>query len=558
MKSFRSFLIALLSILALKATAQTPSLHWARQIGGEYGNAAYAIATDRNGNVYTTGFFSKTSDFDPGAGVFNMTAVRSSDIFISKLDRNGQFVWARQIGSAEICNAFSMIIDAENNVILIGFFSGSTDFDPGPGNFFLSTKGSVANTCVVKLSPAGDLIWAQQFKSTKPNLGYALATDSENNIWVTGYFQGTADFAGLTLTAQSKDVFITKLNASGHCVWAGQFSGTNSTGSSIALDADKNIYIAGSFGDTLDVDPGPGLHTLHAGGSSSDFFLCKLDAAGNFLWVNQWGNEEALDGAYVATDQEAHVYCTGTFRGKLDFDPGPDTNYLFAQYTDGYVTKLDAAGKVVWTKQFKSVAETGVYPRAIVLEQDGSVLTGGCFTGTADFDPGPGVYTLGAAFPDQNSFICRLDAEGTFKWAQQFEGLASNVIYSLAVDPSANIYAAGSFTGRTDFDAGPGKYYLTPFSDYGDIMIFRLGLGVSNIQDAYGQSVFSLYPNPASGSVTMHTEGTARVSVSTVLGQEIMLRTVSGQETIDVSAWADGIYLVKNLGTQQVIKFIKK
>src|SRR5919108_3604946 len=78
----------------------TPSVvfGWAKRIGGTTNDIGYAITVDGNGNVYTTGFFYSIVDFDPGAGAYNLTSAGLGDIFVSKLDSNGNLIWAKRMG----------------------------------------------------------------------------------------------------------------------------------------------------------------------------------------------------------------------------------------------------------------------------------------------------------------------------------------------------------------------------------------------------------------------------------------------------------------------------
>ncbi len=122
------------------ATAQ--DFVWAKQMGGTNNDYALSIAIDATGNVYTIGTFWETADFDPGIGTFNLTSAGSFDIFISKLDVAGNFVWAKRIGGISQDYARSINIDALGNIYFTGAFTGIVDFDPNLGIFNLTSVGS--------------------------------------------------------------------------------------------------------------------------------------------------------------------------------------------------------------------------------------------------------------------------------------------------------------------------------------------------------------------------------------------------------------------------------
>jgi hypothetical protein len=116
---------------------------WAKRLGGANAEGVRDIGVDANGNVFTTGLFVNTGDFDPGPATFDLTSsVASADIFISKLNTDGDFVWAIKLGSVDIDNGLALSLDATGNVYATGFFQGNVDFDPGPAvfNYVVSTR----------------------------------------------------------------------------------------------------------------------------------------------------------------------------------------------------------------------------------------------------------------------------------------------------------------------------------------------------------------------------------------------------------------------------------
>lgn len=113
--------------------SQSPTFEWVKGIGGGTESIGYSIELDAFGNVYTTGSFMGTVDFDPGLGVFNLAAVGQRDVFISKFDASGNFIWATSFGSPLNDYGRSLFADASGNIYLTGSFEGTADFDPGTG-----------------------------------------------------------------------------------------------------------------------------------------------------------------------------------------------------------------------------------------------------------------------------------------------------------------------------------------------------------------------------------------------------------------------------------------
>ena len=114
---------------------------WAKSFGGTSADYSIDIITDASGNVYTAGSFQGTIDFDPGAGVFNLTSNGGSDAFVQKMDALGNFLWAKFFGGTSDEEAYSIITDASGNVYTTGVFQGTVDFDPGVGTFNITSNG---------------------------------------------------------------------------------------------------------------------------------------------------------------------------------------------------------------------------------------------------------------------------------------------------------------------------------------------------------------------------------------------------------------------------------
>lgn len=192
---------------------------WAVGFGGIGGDYGRAIAVDASENVYITGSFQVTVDFDPGSGVSNLTSAGNDDVFVSKLDSSGSFVWAKRSGGTSGDVPQSIAVDGSGNVHTTGYFNGSGDFDPGAGTTTLTSAGS-DDAFVSKLNSSGDLVWAIRLGGADSDGGQSIEVDGSGNVRIVGYFSGSADFdpgAGsnnLTAAGQT-DVFVLKLDSTG-------------------------------------------------------------------------------------------------------------------------------------------------------------------------------------------------------------------------------------------------------------------------------------------------------------------------------------------------------
>ena len=199
-------------------------LIWACAMGGPYYDAGKGIAVDGSGQVYTTGYFEDTADFDPGAGTFNLTSAGWWDVFVLKLDTSGNFVWARSMGGTDDDVGNGIAVDGSGNVCTTGYFWGTADFDPGAGTFDLTSAGS-DDIFISKLDSSGNFVWAGRMGGTGSDWASAITVDSAGNVYTTGAYEGTADFdpgpeTFNLSTARPCTLFVCKLDSSGVFVWA--------------------------------------------------------------------------------------------------------------------------------------------------------------------------------------------------------------------------------------------------------------------------------------------------------------------------------------------------
>lgn len=466
-KSLKLLFILLLMTFITDLIAQ--EYEWAKKMGGYSNTFPNSIAVDTSGNVYTTGTFYGTSDFDPGSATENLYSSGVYDIFISKFDSNGNFVWVKQFGGNGLDIADAISIDSIGNIYTTGYFDGSVDFDPGTGTSYLTSVGGY-DLFISKLDTDGNFIWAKRIGNNGiySVKGRSLEIDNLGNLIIAGSFSETVDFdpgEGVTnLTPEFVDIFICKLDVDGNFLWARHFEGPAEENlGSIATDFLGNIYATGYFSGSVDFNPGIEVFNLTSAGFN-DIFICKLDKDGTFVWGKNMGGTESDRSSSISTDFEGNVYTTGVFEETADFDPGNGSfNLTSVGSGDVFISKLDTNGDFVWAKGFGSIYFD--FGASITNDIYGNIYSTGYFRETVDFDPGEEIMNL-TTIGWEDAFISKLDVNGEFVWTKQIGGQGSHVSPNkIVIDNSGNIITTGVFDGDIDCNPGTGVDILTHEGD---------------------------------------------------------------------------------------------
>ncbi|MDB5276379.1 MAG: hypothetical protein JWR61_1334 [Ferruginibacter sp.] len=385
---------------------------WAIQIPTyvEFGNIE--IRVDKDDNVCIASELRLPTDFDPGTGVYMLSPTGGWDAFVAKYNPSGNLVWAKQFGGPgdTVPRSDVLSIDNDNNVIVCGNFNNTVDFDPGPAVYNITSTAHI-QAFIVKLTSNGDFIWAKQF-GTSPVVysGSNIAdvkSDSGGNIYLTGDFAGECDFdpgpASYLLKSHGlRDAYIAKLTPDGNYIWCKSVGNTTgdyyqySDTHGIAVDSKQNVYVTGDFMGTFDFDPGAATHIISS--SNYDWYLLKLNVAGEFGWVDAFAGSGSDGGADVAIGNDGMVNAVGFIGQTTDMDPGPGVYPVTTlnQYGGSALVKVDQDGGFIYAVPFDQPATDygDCLTRRMALDDMQNIYITGYLSGTVDFDPGPNVYPL--------------------------------------------------------------------------------------------------------------------------------------------------------------------
>jgi hypothetical protein len=367
------------------------ALLWAKSMGGSGDCRVFDIAADSS-YVVVCGSFIGTTDFDPTATTSNKSSIGGGtygDGYFAKFTDQGNLVFAHAIPSTLNDAVKVVTLDDSNNIYIAGFIGGNADMNPGAGTVTFTNSSTYWNTYFAKFNSAGVYQYARQLSGSGSN-PYGLCLDKSGNVYLAGEFSQTVDFnPGLgtnNLTASggasSTSYYLARYSNAGVYNWAKRNGGTGLTSiQSIAVDDNYNIYAAGFFSNSIDVDFGVGVQTYSSALGSG--FVVKYDSATNHLWSLPIGGTVQFNPTYaLALDGASNVYVTGAFNGSnVDFDgSASSTAYLSSTKRAAYLAGYSSTGGYLFAEKINDVASSG---RALTYS-DGKMYWIGDFADSAN------------------------------------------------------------------------------------------------------------------------------------------------------------------------------
>jgi hypothetical protein len=345
------------------------------------------IACDGSDSLYIIGHFRGTCDFDPGVEVDEHISNGDRDAFLCKFDTDGNYQWAGTWGSEEDYDwAYQLVLDNSQNISVVGMFSDTVDFDPGPDEEIKSSTGWL-DAYLSHFDSDGNFQWVLTWGGISADKALGIDVDLMGNIYATGYFNETVDFdpgpgqdyrdaqgAGIN----DSDIYLSKYAPDGDYLWALTFGGNDSSaGYAVHCLSSQRIYVCGEFRGTVDFDPGPLVDEY----SDEGCFLSRFDNAGGYYWTRTWGADDA---GILATDQTGKLYVFGSFHNRVDFDPSISVDEREAGSSNPYISMFDYDGNYLDVITFGGNSLT--YAFGLAIDSDRNILVSGGFYSSVDFD----------------------------------------------------------------------------------------------------------------------------------------------------------------------------
>jgi hypothetical protein len=389
--------------------------------------------------------------------------------------------WAFSLPGPAFDAATHVNVGPDGFLYASGGFSGTVDFDPGPGVVQYTARTDANDNFIAKYTPQGALVWARQFGGARNDFNEAMEFDAAGNIYLVGSsVSNPVQFGSISVPTQgSFDIYVAKVDAaSGDFLWVRMIGGTDTdTPVGAAVSPAGDVYVTGHLRGTVDFDPSPSgtfLLTAASGPGTADAFVSKLDANGNFAWARQFSSPYDEFGHRVALDNLGHVYAVGTFRNTTDFGEPGDPLLVTSTTPDVaaiFVAKLEASsGATLWADQ---IGGSGPVTAArVAADANGNVYLAGRFEESVNFDGG--AVTLDSP-GGQDGFLSRWDAEGNVVWIGHLaSGPGSVGGAALQLDPAGDLLLTYEFSGTVDFDPGTGTTILTSVDAASDAAVVKI------------------------------------------------------------------------------------
>ncbi|MEA2095122.1 MAG: T9SS type A sorting domain-containing protein [Candidatus Cloacimonadota bacterium] len=475
----KAILVLSLFLITVYIFAQEPEWIWAQNAGGLYDDCGYDLATDSAGNSYVTGEFRNTATF----GSIELTSQCYVDVFIAKVDYNGNWLWAICAEGTDSERGYGISIDSAGNSYIIGNFRGTATFGT-------TSITSIDNNDVfiAKADSDGNWLWARRCGAS---WGNSIATDNDGACYITGYFGivSSGDFGTTTLTSLGNyDIFAAKLDTNGNWLWAVQAGSEDEDYAwGISTDNSGNSYITGYFNTAVNS------HICYFGEiellsvSGYDIFVAKLDFNGNWLWAVNEGDDSHDYSYEISTDSNGISFIIGEHL--LPSNIG-GTNMT---YSGTYVASISSSGNWLWAAETNGTAER--YGQDVCSDDYGNCYASGYFFGEANFGP----YTLNGWNTTTDTFAAKLDSNGDWLWAVHTGGSSFDRGYGIAVDGFGYCYVTGDFSSTFNY----GSYSL-PSNGGWDIFVAKLGNDTSLENEIIPAKMeLSNSPNPFNPSTTI-------------------------------------------------------
>ena len=439
--------------------SDTGYTQWATRISGSGFESGTSIVTDTANNIYVTGGYdAPITIYDTnGYGHTTLDTSGNEDVFILKYSHTGYAQWATHISGIGFENGTSIVTDTSNNIYVTGSYDAPiTIYDTnGYGHTTLGSSGNF-DVFIVKYNNTGYAQWATRISGIGTEIGNSIATDTSNNIYVTGGYTGPITIyhtngVGHTTLGNSgnNDVFIVKYSDTGYTQWATRISGVgNEDGNSIVTDTANNIYVTGGYDAPITIYDTNGYgHTTLVNLGGNDAFIVKYSHTGYTQWATRISGIGYENSTSIVTDTSNNVYVTGGYDAPITIydinGNGTTMNNILNE--DAFIVKYSHTGYSQWSTHISGLGTE--FGSSITNDTGNNIYVTGVYTEPITFHD-TNINTEDIILNNilnEDAFIVKYSDTGYVQWATHISGVGFEIGTSITTDTSNNIYVTGNY-----------------------------------------------------------------------------------------------------------------
>lgn len=560
--------VTLFIFLIFPLVNRAQSLSWAKSNSGTEYLSNIFLLRDAKNQLLNFGFYYGIADFDPGTGSLLLTSKGENDIFFQRLTEQGNLVSLISIGGTGSDAPRGVCLNIDGGWSMVGSFSDSMDIDPGVQEKFVRVgNSSFPGVFILRMDSNDNFLWGSAISSSDVIQANAITNDLLGNHYIAGIVKGSCDFdpgpGEVIIHADplNFEMFLLKLDYNGNFKWVRKFDGTGNGYANDVIFKNGNLYITGSFENSLDIDPdSTQTHLLNVSGFW-DGFLVALDSNGNlvngFQLRDIGGNfGDEITPFRLIESNDSSIFLGGDFIGTYDFDFSTGTDIRSGFY-DIFILKFSEKLVFEWVKTFGSVMGYE-HVNDLYYSESHKLYVTGFFAHSMDIDPGPSEVIVTSNGQD-DTFIQILSSSGNLLNYMTFGGIGRDFGSASVVDDSSNLFSVGVFQNTVDFDPGSGAKNLTSagLSDGYILKLWEKPLGIETLTEDIH---VKLFPNPVGSLMNLHFNHLFSEVVLDVLDMQgrVLYTTIvyDAQSTHDISFLNRGMYLIR-LNSDRELKSYK-
>jgi gliding motility-associated-like protein len=525
MKLLTSFILIGLFFFGAKAQK------WGANTFSQFTNEALDVEIDNAGNSYITGYVTGETAFNTNNVIQN--AAGNGDIYVAKYDQSGNLVWYKKFGGTYSDRAYDLAIGPDQNIVVTGQFFGSVTF----GSTTLQSTVNSKDIFLVKLDPNGAVIWALKEGGSMAENAYGVTVDHQNNVILTGQFQGDATIAGSNFTSvidpitnlPSFDLFVSKYDSSGNPLWVlNGAAKKEDRGLAVAVDNQDNVFVTGQYSDTL----------LFAGNTYNNNgynvgFVTKISSSGQVQFFNNLRAGFVLP-YDVEVNSADKVVITGDFLGNMNYYHNNQPTAIQNPFSKKiFILTIENNGSYVWNYTLGS--ESDISSTSVSIDPDNNVFVTGFFSCALNqlHDSVPALWNS-VGFKDP--YVLKVSGQGNFIYAKQMGGKMDDVGHGIAVKSVDKPILCGGYTKPMNIaptsnasvtnannnyqlraqSIEVGQFYFTGDSTRNSFLLKYIDTNYSSYNYFIIQSPDSLVGSIENGADTMHFCSGDNISYNTL------------------------------------------